>query len=80
MQRLILLAALAAFLLACQPKSGSSGAQTSGTAATPTASSEKEKSVAEKAGDAALRARKKAEALKAEQDKKANETDAVMDQ
>lgn len=80
MKRVILLAALAAFLVACQPKSGSSDAQTSDTTATSTAASEKDKSVAEKAGDAALRARKKAEALKSEQDRKAKETDAVMDQ
>lgn len=38
------------------------------------------KSTAEKAGDAAARARKKAEALKAEQDRKAKETDAAGNQ
>jgi hypothetical protein len=36
--------------------------------------------VAAKAGDAALRARKKAEAIKAEEDKKAKETNSAMDQ
>jgi hypothetical protein len=39
-----------------------------------------DQTVAAKAGDAALRARKKAEAIKADEDKKAKETNSAMDQ
>ena len=69
-------------LVRCREHAGEPAATATGTTDTTTSTQTgtAEKTTAEKAFDAGMRARKKAEAIKAEEAKRAAEADAVADQ